>query len=40
MSVVSVIAGLFLREEGDTPQPPPRDPAPHDVADSGAAQVH
>ncbi|MFE5121001.1 MFS transporter [Streptomyces sp. NPDC056669] len=40
MSVVSVIAGLFLREEGDTPQPPPRDPAPHDVADSGTAQVH
>ncbi|AEM82922.1 MFS transporter [Streptomyces violaceusniger] len=43
MSVVSVIAGLFLREEGDAPQPPhdpaPHDPAPH-VADSGAAQVH
>ncbi|MBO3679706.1 MFS transporter [Streptomyces sp. NEAU-YJ-81] len=39
MSVVSVIAGLFLREEDDTPQQP-RDPVPYDVADSGTAQVH
>ncbi|BBJ39360.1 hypothetical protein SSPO_020780 [Streptomyces antimycoticus] len=43
MSVVSVIAGLFLREEGDVPRPP-RDPVPHDpaprVADNGTAQVH
>ncbi|MGP3938796.1 hypothetical protein [Streptomyces sp. 6N106] len=43
MSVVSVIAGLFLREEGDAPRPPcdpvPRDPAPR-VADNGTAQVH
>lgn len=37
MSVVSVVAGVFLREADDTTEPP-RVPAPH-VADSDTARV-
>ncbi|MBI0295422.1 hypothetical protein JBE04_13365 [Streptomyces sp. PRKS01-29] len=37
MSVISVVAGVFLRE-ADDPTEPPRVPAPH-AADGGTAQM-